>query len=129
MKIWEIDLTLEGKLFEDSKGTKWFVNENEGLSRGTLMKYVDQQIEDHYTLKQLFDLTFTEVTYWSKVEVDTPVWVWNLDKKNCSKRHFSHFDGTKFKCFDSGKTSHTDMLNGRLITWEYCSLTDPNKGE
>ncbi len=131
MRIWEIDLTLEGKLFEDSKGTKWFVNENEGLSRGTPMKYIDQQIEDNYTLKQLFDLTFTEVIDWSKVAVDTPVWVWNYIQKDCLKRHFSHVENDIYACFKTGFTSHTidENIKNKFGLWNHCSLTDPNKGE
>lgn len=45
---------------------------------------------------------------WSKVKVNTPVWVWNgdIDPKH-RKRHFSHYKNGRIYVFSEGGTSWT----------------------
>ncbi len=119
MRIWEIDLE-KGKKYEDQKGLIWTVHQDELVDSKML------EINVEYDLRELLNIDFTEVIDWSKVAVDTPVWVRNSENALWETRHFSHFKNELIYCFDNGRTSHTEKFT---CGWNHCSLTDPNKGE
>ena len=123
MKIWEIDFKINGIKFEDDDKNVWTT------LNGDIVDEHKRPISDTYTLLVILLLDFTEVIDWSKVAVDTPVWVWREKKENCVKRHFSNYKDNLYLCFYDGTTSHTSFSSSPLTNWEYCSLTDPNKGE
>lgn len=57
---------------------------------------------------------------WDRVPVDTPVLVWNYDKKYKKKRYYAGRDGTKFMTFDLGATSWScDEITS---SWFNCEL-------
>jgi hypothetical protein len=59
-------------------------------------------------------------TDWSKVAVDTPIWVRDGDR--WLTRHFAKYD-KKVYAFVNGGTSHTC---GYLQNWNQATLTNPN---
>jgi len=125
MRIWEIDFTKVGCTFQDSNDNEWVIGENMNLYCEHLSG-AKFEIKNWYSLHELLIVEFTEVINWSKVAVDTPVWVRTREYDKWSHRHFSGYDNTNVFCFIEGKTSHTETIASK---WNYCSLTDPNKGE
>lgn len=65
-------------------------------------------------------------TDWTKVEVDTRVWVKFQGNREWYARHFAEYNDGKIYCFDDGKTSHTKGVSG-LSRWDIATLKDPNK--
>lgn len=63
---------------------------------------------------------------WSKVEVDTPIWV-KFSLGSCHKRHFNHFDGKLVHYWTDGRTSFTclETCYANAVTSEDCSLEEP----
>lgn len=59
---------------------------------------------------------------WTKVPVDTPVWVRQNNDEHWVERHFSNYKNDKFYCWDDGKTSHTEKYK---TNWKEYSLTKP----
>ena len=58
-----------------------------------------------------------------KLEVDTPVFVWDSDGKTKRKRHFSHFDSNgSINCFGFGNTSRSSK--GETALWDKWELAD-----
>lgn len=58
--------------------------------------------------KELYVGDIIDKIEWSKVKVNTPVWVWNgdIDPKH-RKRHFSHYKNGNIHVFAGGGTSWT----------------------
>jgi len=71
---------------------------------------------DQYTLLEGVE----PETDWSKVAVDTPVWVNTFS--GWMKRHFARVEAGLIFCFDDGRTSFTEL---RTCGWAQASLTDP----
>lgn len=64
---------------------------------------------------------------WSKVPVDTPVLVWNLE--DCSyKRHFSGIKDGRFGAYSDGRTSWSS-ITGQICYWYHCKLYRPEDVE
>lgn len=57
---------------------------------------------------------------WEKVPVDTPVLVWDNDKKYMKKRYYAGRDGIKFMTFDFGATSWS--CDEKTSSWFNCEL-------
>lgn len=64
---------------------------------------------------------------WSKVPVDTPVLVWNLE--GCSyKRYFSEIKNGLFSAYADGRTSWSSTT-GNICSWLHCKLYRPEDVE
>lgn len=59
---------------------------------------------------------------WSKIEVDTPIWVSDCGNGDWFKRHFAKYENGKVYAFEGGNTSWSDPYN--LTHWEYARLAD-----
>lgn len=59
---------------------------------------------------------------WSKVPVDTPIWVRDLDGGNWKKRYFALFEDGIVYAWESGATSWSVENKGRVVPWKYAKL-------
>ena len=57
-----------------------------------------------------------------KLEVDTPVLVWDGNKEDKLNRYFSHFKNGKIHCFFGGCTSWSS--NGDTVLWDNWELAE-----
>lgn len=63
-------------------------------------------------------------TDWSKVEVDTPILVRDIENGNWHRRYFAKFeDGTVYTWYD-GKTSWTAEDSKDIWNWNYAKLAE-----
>ena len=116
MKITEIKWE-DGKKYKDSDGDIWTVDCYD------LYDEENDCITNFYNLKSVLEFEFEEFIDWSKVEVDTPVWV-SPDGENWTTRHFAEYKNEKVYCWEFGRTSHTcDNSMG----WNYVTLTKPEQ--
>ena len=61
-----------------------------------------------------------------QLDVDTKVIVWD-DVNKKKKRHFSHFEDNKIKCFRLGQTSFSNDYKGTTVSWDNWELYKKNK--
>ena len=59
---------------------------------------------------------------WSKVPVDTPILVKDLEAGIWRKRYFALFEDGKIYAWESGATSWSVENNGRVACWNYAKL-------
>lgn len=71
-----------------------------------------------------FDTDLVMPVDWSKVLVDTPVWVRDCEKARWNSRHFKEVDNGYYSCFHGGLTSHTTHITS---PWVLISLTEPKE--
>lgn len=60
---------------------------------------------------------------WSKVPIDTPVFV-SDDNKNWYRRHFAYYRDKRIWTFDNGVTSWTANRLPGTSCWEYGKLSE-----
>ena len=65
-------------------------------------------------------------TDWSKVAVDTPILVRNLENDDWLKRHFAKYENGIVYTWISGYTSWS-TLNNHTISWKYAKLAEEGK--
>ena len=65
---------------------------------------------------------YIDCTDWSKVEVDTPVYVRNNDEDDWEKRHFARFKDNTVHTWLSGTTSWTAVSNCSTFRWKHAKL-------
>ena len=58
---------------------------------------------------------------WSKVEVDTPIWVRDGEDEEWNKQHFAECDGKVVCAWRGGKTSWTEDC---VMGWKYAKLAE-----
>ena len=74
--------------------------------------------EEEYGSRRLID--------WSKVAVDTPIYVRGSKYDMWAKRHFAEYKNERVYAFADGKTSFTN--EGReLVDWDYAELAEVEK--
>ena len=122
MKISEIDWT-DDKQYTDSRGLTWTVVSGD-LFRN-LNKKVPEVIYDEYPMCEILELNFEPVVDWSKVKVDTKVWVSNDEGVVWARRHFAKYEDGKVYVFDSGQTSWT---TDKYSTWLTVTLAEESEG-
>jgi hypothetical protein len=109
-------ITIDGK----GKGT-WELKETYGSK--DLEFYKDKLIlTEAYFSSQLIRMEFEEVINWSKVPVDTPIWVRDDEEVDWLPRHFAKYENGKFLAWDSGKTSFTVTSKYEATSWKYAKL-------
>lgn len=62
---------------------------------------------------------------WTKIPIDTPVYVWDYDGENRLKRHFAGYDknNNKIITFSYGQTSwSTDIRD--VVKWNYAEIAE-----
>ncbi len=64
---------------------------------------------------------------WSKVPVDTKIWVRDFEDNNWLPRHFAKYENGKVFAYDYGRTSWS-CENKPMLDWNYAKLAeDPEK--
>ena len=74
---------------------------------------------------QLIDIgEYLGIVDWSKVEVDTPIFVRNRieDVWNC--RYFAKYEGGKVYTWCGGRTSWSNVICYEPVNWKYAELAD-----
>ena len=62
---------------------------------------------------------------WSKVPVDTPIWVWEDGYEDSKvKRHFAKFEDGKIYVWNDGKTSWTVKEDKHVSKWDNAELAE-----
>lgn len=61
---------------------------------------------------------------WSKVAVDTPIFVKNHDGEAWKKRYFAFFEDGNVNAWMSGTTSWTSYVAGGATDWKYAKLAE-----
>ena len=59
---------------------------------------------------------------WSKVEVDTPIFVRNSIAEVWKCRHFAEYEDGKVYTWRDGKTSWSNVVSDRPVAWGYAEL-------
>ena len=59
---------------------------------------------------------------WTKVPVDTPILVKDLERKEWSRRYFSHYENGRVYAFAGGRTSWTAYDDWK--DWNYAKLAE-----
>ena len=119
MKLWEIDWT-EGKTYKSThvvcRDNVWKVVD--GNLEGTLGR-----ITEIYNLQIILESDFTPHVDWSKVEIDTKIYVSN-DNKNWVKRYFAQYnnDTSKVYAFKEGATLLS--ANDEKVGWIYAKIAE-----
>ena len=73
----------------------------------------------------IFDIVngeFEEVIDWSKVPVNTPIWVRDKEEVDWLPRHFAKYENGEFFVWDDGKTSFTVTSKYEFSPWKYAKL-------
>ena len=61
---------------------------------------------------------------WSKVKVDTPIYVRAFENNAWSKRHFAFYKDGRVYSWLSGATSWSSDENNDVISWNYAKLAE-----
>lgn len=64
---------------------------------------------------------------WSKVPVDTPILVKNIENSEWLHRHFAKFEDGIVYAWDNGRTSWS-LLSDEVIDWKYAKLAEESNG-
>ena len=81
------------------------------------------QLGEIYFASQIVKMEFREVIDWSKVPVDTPIWVRDNEELDWFPRHFAKYENGIVYTWASGKTSHT--IGNPIVKyneWKYAKL-------
>ena len=118
MKITEMAWE-DSKRYKDLYGNPWIVN------GGGLYSEDDECITECYNLKSILKMDFEEFVDWSKVEVDTPIWVL-LPDGIYRPSHFAKYENEKVYFWVSGRTSHS-AENWAWVYKKDASLNKPKE--
>lgn len=69
-----------------------------------------------------FDIPKHKVIDWSKVPIDTPIFVRDSKLQKWRPRHFCDFRGGQIYAYADGTTSHS--AEGKAFPWEYAKLAN-----
>lgn len=65
---------------------------------------------------------------WTKVPVDTPIYVRDYEEENWYPRHFAKFENEKVFTWMDGSTSFSaENDSDKMISWRFAKLKDPVK--
>ena len=61
---------------------------------------------------------------WSKVEVDTPIFVRNSIEEVCKCRYFAMYENGEVYAWQLGRTSWSNVIKNSTIAWKYAKLAE-----
>lgn len=65
---------------------------------------------------------------WTKLPVDTPIYVRDYEEENWYPRHFAKFENEKVFTWMDGRTSFSAKNDSdKMISWRFAKLKDPVK--
>ena len=120
MKITEI-IWEDGKQYKDEFGNILTVRSSDLYDKqGTCITYI-------HSLESISIIELEEVIDWSKVEVDTPIWV-KYEDGSYEPRHFAKYENGKVYYWPHGKTKHTTGCFVYVYGYDkQCYLTKPKE--
>lgn len=117
MKIWELDWT-EGQQYKIShNGFIYTVKNGDLISLGC-------DITEVYPMRIIMTIEFEPYTDWSKVKVDTKIFVRDDENEAWSKRYFAKYENGNVFTFWFGFTSWTHPWVRPLTDWKYAKLAE-----
>ena len=63
-------------------------------------------------------------TDWSKVEVDTPILVRQVEKGEWIKRHFAKYENGLVYAWKDSRTRWTSLYDNEVTAWKYAKLAE-----
>lgn len=106
---------------EIENGTVFFYKDRECISQWS--DRVDVRSTCFTEKDQLIDIAeYLGIVDWSKVEVDTPIFVRNRieDVWNC--RYFAKYEDGKVYTWQLGRTSWSNVIKCEPVNWKYAEL-------
>nr|DAU10741.1 MAG TPA: hypothetical protein [Caudoviricetes sp.] len=106
---------------EIENGTVFFYKDRECISQWS--DRVDVRSTCFTEKDQLIDIAeYLGIVDWSKVEVDTPIFVRNRieDVWNC--RYFAKYEDGKVYTWQLGRTSWSNVISNEPVNWKYAEL-------
>ena len=106
---------------EIENGTVFFYKDRECISQWS--DRVDVRSTCFTEKDQLIDIAeYLGIVDWSKVEVDTPIFVRNRieDVWNC--RYFAKYEDGKVYTWQLGRTSRSNVIKCEPVNWKYAEL-------
>ena len=82
-----------------------------------------EPLDEIYFISQITRMEFEEVIDWSKIPVDTSIWVRDDEELDWFPRHFAKYENGIVYTWTSGKTSHT--IGNPIVKyneWKYAKL-------
>ena len=122
MKAWEICKKENvGKIYKDNKSDRewqvaFFYSKCDIILKikGSLIT-----LGGCYTIQEIADMDFEELTDWSKVPVDTKILVRNYKENKWKKRYFAKYEnGTVYAWYNGG----TSYSQSDTIDWDCAKL-------
>lgn len=66
---------------------------------------------------------------WSKVEVDTPILVRNIENEEWNKRYFARYEYETIYAWGTGRTSWTAYDSDDVYAWKYAKLAEQEESD
>ena len=121
MKIWELDWT-EGKQYINlCTGNSHTIYT---VKKRNLVDANGFTIHAEYRTSELADIDFEPYVDWSKVKVDTKIFVRDDENEAWSKRYFAKYENGNVFTFWFGFTSWTHPWVRPLTDWKYVKLAE-----
>ena len=109
------------KKAEIENGTIFFYKDRECISQWS--NRVDIRSTCFTEENQQIDIAaYLGVVDWSKVEVDTPIFVKNRSENVWKCRYFAKYEDGKVYTWCGGRTSWSNVISYEPVNWEYAEL-------
>lgn len=66
---------------------------------------------------------------WSKVAVDTPILVKNIENEEWNKRYFARYENETIYAWVSGRTSWASIDDDDVYAWKYAKLAEQEESD
>lgn len=66
---------------------------------------------------------------WSKVKVDTPILVRNIENEEWNKRYFARYENGTIYAWVSGRTSWSSIDDDDVYAWKYAKLAEQEESD
>lgn len=81
-----------------------------------------ESLTKKFVASNVLEMEFEEVINWSTVEIDTPIYVRNVEDMEWVPRHFAKYENCKVYAWMDGQTSHSVNDNTEIFEWKYAKL-------
>lgn len=81
-----------------------------------------ESLTKKFVASNVLEMEFEEVINWSTVEIDTPIYVRNVEDMDWIPRHFAKYENCKVYAWMDGQTSHSVNDNTEIFEWKYAKL-------
>lgn len=106
---------------EIENGTVFFYKDRECISQWSYR--VDVRSTCFTEKDQLIDIAeYLGIVDWSKVEVDTPIFVRNSIEEVWKCRYFAMYENGEVYAWQLGRTSWSNVISNEPVNWKYAEL-------